>query len=140
MNTTDPTSFLRNSIRANAVFSTLSGLIFLLASAPIAAWLGGRAPLEVAVVGGQLLFFAAILAWLSSRATISSGLVIAVIGADLLWVLGTVGVVYADVFSPAGSGVAVLLADAVLLLAILQSIGLYRMRVGLGLPRSPINH
>jgi hypothetical protein len=121
------TNFLRHSLRANALFSTLSGLVFAVASAPVAAILGDVAPLLVFGVGLQLLLFAAALVWLASRSEISVPLTIAVIAADLLWVLGTAVVVHADLFARQGEILALVLADVVLVLAILQSIGVRRM-------------
>lgn len=126
---TDPAGFLRRSLRANGVFSTLSGLTFVVAAGAISEFLGAVPALLVAGVGGQLLLFAAALIWLASRSEISVSIATAVIAADLLWVIGTVGVVCADVFSRGGAALAILLADVVLLLAILQSIGVHRMSV-----------
>ena len=124
--TNDRTRFLRQSLRANAIFSTLSGLLFLFASGSIAAFLGEHSPVLVASVGGQLLFFAAALTWLASRSNIPTYLVLGVITADLLWVVGTIVVVYAELFSRGGAIAAIVVADIVLLLAVLQSIGVYR--------------
>jgi hypothetical protein len=129
---TNPAGFLRRSLRANAAFSTLSGLTFVVAAAAIGEFLGAVPALLVAGVGGQLLLFAAALIWLASRAEISVPIATAVIAADLLWVVGTVGVVCADVFSQGGAALAIVLADVVLLLAILQSIGVHRMSVASG--------
>lgn len=126
-NSTDPTRFLRGSLRANAVFSSLSGLSFAAASGAIGEFLGTVPAPLVAAVGGQLLLFAVALIWLASRSEISLPIVIAVIAADLLWVIGTVVIVYADLFSRGGAGLAVILAGVVLLLAILQAIGVHRM-------------
>lgn len=123
----DATRFLRQSLRGNAFFSTASGLIFTLASGAIAEFLGGTPAILVAVVGGQLLLFAGALFWLASRPEISTQLVIAVIVADILWVLGTIVIVYVDLFTRDGAALAIVLASVVLLLAILQSIGVRRM-------------
>ena len=127
MNNTDPTRFLRQSLRGNALFSTLSGLTFLVASAAIAEFLGGLPSMIVAVVGGQLLLFAGVLVWLASRAEISRQMVIGVIVADILWVVGTIVIVYAELFTRDGATLAIVLAGVVLLLAILQSIGVHRL-------------
>jgi hypothetical protein len=124
---TDSTHFLRQSLRGNAVFSTLSGLIFMVASGAIAEFLGGLPSILVAVVGGQLLLFAGALLWLASRPEISTQMVIGVIVADILWVVGTIVVVYVDLFTRDGATLAIVLASVVLLLAILQSIGVRRM-------------
>lgn len=124
---TDPAGFLRKSLRSNAVFSTLSGLTFAIASGTIAAFLGAFAPWLVFAVGVQLLVFAAALLWLASRPEISAALALAVIVADLVWVVATIAAVYADLVTRGGSVLLLILADVVLLMAILQSIGVRRM-------------
>lgn len=127
MNAADPASFLRNSLRGNAAFSTVSGLAFTLGSGPVAAYLGEPPPALVLAVGLQLLFFAGALAWLAARPTISVPLALSVIVADLVWVVGTIAVVYAGFFTPGGAALALGLAAVVLLLAVLQSMGVHRM-------------
>ena len=123
--------FLRMSLRGNALFSTLSGIAFVLLSGTIAAILGDYPAGYVLAVGFQLLVFAGALAWLSSQAEISTPLTIGVIVADCLWVLGTGVVVYADFFTRQGNILLLGLADVVLLLAILQFLGVRRMKAGL---------
>jgi hypothetical protein len=127
MNNTDPARFLRQSLRGNALFSTVSGLTFLVANTAIAEFLGGLQSLIVAAVGGQLLIFAGVLVWLASRSEISRQMVIGVIVADILWVVGTIVIVYAELFTRNGGVLATVLAGVVLLLAVLQSIGVHRM-------------
>jgi hypothetical protein len=127
MKNTDSAHFLRQSLRGNALFSTLSGLTFMVASGAIAEFLGGLPSLIVAAVGGQLLLFAGVLVWLASRSEISRRMGIGVIVADILWVVGTIVIVYAELFTRDGAALAIVLAGVVLLLAILQSIGVHRM-------------
>lgn len=122
-------SLLRLALRGNATFSTLSGATFLLASGAIAAFLGDIPAAEVASVGGSLLCFAVALVWLSTRPAIPAGFVTAVIAADLAWVVGTVFVVFAGVFTRGGAIAAVLVANVVLAFAVLQWLGLRRTRV-----------
>lgn len=131
MNSTDPTRWLRLSLRANATFSVLSGLVFSVASGVIADFLGGVEAVLVLAVGLQLLLFAGALVWLASRPSIPAGLVIAVVVADLGWVLGTIVAVYADLFTRGGAIAALVVADLVLVFAILQAIGLRRARGGM---------
>lgn len=123
----DPADFLRLSLRGNALFSTCSGLTFAIASGMIATVLGDIPAGLVIAVGIQLLIFAAALVWLASRTQIPVALAIGVIVADLLWVVGTAAVVYADLFERAGEVLLSCLAGMVLLMAILQSIGVRRM-------------
>jgi len=123
----DPSNFLRLSLRANAFFSTFSGASFLLARNEIAALLGEIPALAVFSVGLQLLLFAGALLWLASRPEISIPLTMGVIVADGLWVVGTGVVVYAGLFARGGEILALVLADVVLVLAVLQMIGVRRI-------------
>lgn len=132
MTTIDPYGFLRQSLRGNAAFSILSGTGFALGSGAIAAFLGEVAPLLVLAIGLQLLVFAAALLWLASRPAVSLPLAVTVIAADLLWVLGTVVVLSAGVFTSHGGGAAMGVAGIVLLFAVLQSIGVKRARADIG--------
>ena len=127
----EPDRFLRMSLRANAFFSTFSGLAFVFASGRIADFLGDLPASLVLGVGVQLLVFAAALAWLSSQMNISTALTLAVIAADCLWVFATGVVGYADLFTQGGDILLVAPADVVLVLAILQSMGVRRLSVGL---------
>ena len=68
-----------------------------------------------------------VLVWLASRSEISRQMVIGVIAADILWVVGTIVIVYAELFTRDGAALAIVLAGVVLLLAVLQSIGVHRM-------------
>ena len=66
----------------------MTSLIF---AAPLASALGLEPALQLQLLGAQLLGFAALLVWLSSRDVIRPGFAWAVIAADLLWVVGTIG-------------------------------------------------
>ena len=125
------TEFLRRSLRANAVFSALSGVTLAIANEAIATLLGEVHPLLVLVVGVQLLCFAGVLVWLSARSKIPASLAIGVVAADLLWVFATILVVYIGVLTRSGEALATVLAGIVLVMSILQSIGIRRM----GTPR-----
>ncbi len=123
----DPARFLRLSMRGNTAFSTLSGLVFIAVPGRLAEFLGGFPPSLVWGVGIQLLVFAVALVWLASRPEVSVPLSMAVIVADLLWVVATVVVVQADVLTREGAILAIFLAGIVLLMAILQLIGVRRI-------------
>ncbi|MDJ0787228.1 MAG: hypothetical protein QNK05_10515 [Myxococcota bacterium] len=118
---------LRNSLRANAGFSTLSGLAFCFAGAPIAGFIGVAPAALVTSVGVNLLGFAAALLWLSSRPRISLVLARIVIGLDLAWVAGTAVAIYADVFTRGGALAALAIAAVVLDFAVLQWLGVRRL-------------
>ncbi len=123
----DPTRFLRRSLRANAIFSALSGAVFTLAGSRLAAFLGVEPPLLVTGVGVNLLGFAAALFFLASRAHLSATLPMIVVGLDGVWVLGTVALVYGDVLTRGGTTAALGIANVVLVFAVLQAIGVRRL-------------
>ena len=119
---------LRTSLRGNAAFSTLCGVIALAFAAPLAGTLGIPAPIQIAGLGVQLLVFAGLLLWLASRPVIRVGLALAVVAADVLWVLGTVPLVASGALSSTGNWTALVIADVVALFALLQYLGVRRVR------------
>lgn len=119
---------LRLALRANASFSTFCGAAAILAAAPLGRALGIGAPFVLPSLGIQLLAFAAFLVWLSTREKVPVGLAIAVIVADLLWVVGSVPLVGADLLTPAGDVVATVVAVVVGGFAALQAAGVQRVR------------
>lgn len=126
----DPQGLLRNSLRANCAFSTLSGLSFLFGAAAIAAAIGlGEARILLGL-GVGLLGFAGYLAFVSSRPTLDLSVAMQIIAADLAWVVGTVPVVLLDVLNRSGVIAAIVIANVVLLLALLQYLGVRRIRGG----------
>ena len=125
---TDPARWLRLSLRANAIFSAVSGSGMLFAASAIAGLLGIEQTLLVRITGVNLLGFAALLVWLASREVIKPSLAMAVVVADLLWVAGSAALLPAGVFSTTGNWLVAGVADVVLLFAILQYVGIRRMR------------
>ena len=79
-------------------------------------------------LGLQLLGFATLLVWLASRPTIRPALALAVVAADVLWVVGTVPLLVAGILTPLGSWTAFAIANVVALFAALQYLGVRRMR------------
>jgi len=124
----DRQRLLRNALRGNAAFSILSGLAFALGAGPLAGAIGLGDARILAVVGVQLLAFAALLVFVASRETIHLPTATAIVCADLAWVAGTVPVVTLDVLNRAGAIAAVAVADVVLVFAILQLVGVRRAR------------
>ena len=119
---------LRLSLRGNAAFSTLCGLTSLLAAGSLAAALGIPEPALLTSLGLQLLVFAGLLALLASRPAIRPGLALAVVAADVLWVIGTGPVLVAGILTPLGSWTAFAVANVIALFAVLQYLGIRRMR------------
>lgn len=119
---------LRIALRGNAAFSATSGLVSLVAAGSLATLLGVPEAQVLTALGAQLLVFAAFLVWLSTRERIHPGLAMAVIAADVAWVIGTVPVVAADFLTTVGVWTVLGIADVVAVFAALQWFGLRRMR------------
>ena len=124
----DRQTLLRNSLRGNAAFSLLSGLTFLLGADAVAGAIGLGDPRILAVLGASLLGFAGLLVFVSSRATLHLPTAMAIVWMDLAWVAGTVPVVALDLLNRTGALAAVGIADVVLVFAILQYLGVRRIR------------
>jgi len=124
----DPLALLRSSLRANAGFSLLSGLVFSLGSESVARFLGSADPILVSSVGINLLGFAALLLYVASREVVPLAIAMAIVWADLAWVIATVPVVALGLLSSAGAWVAAGIADIVLIFAALQFLGIRRAR------------
>jgi hypothetical protein len=119
---------LRLALRGNAAFSTTCGLISLIAAQPLAGALGVPGAGLLHGLGAQLLVFAAFLVWLASRPQIHPGIALGVIAADVAWVVGTIPLVASGMLTTTGVWVALGIADVVALFAVLQGLGLRRMR------------
>lgn len=123
----DPQALLRWSLRGNGMFSALCGLVFVGAAAPLAATLGVPDPRAWVALGVGLLGFAGLLALLAARPMIPVRAAWTVVALDLAWIAGTVPLVAADVLTPTGELAALGVADAVLVLALLQTLGIRRV-------------
>jgi hypothetical protein len=124
----DPAALLRGSLRGNAAFSALSGLACLVAAGPLSVALGVPDPRWLAGLGVNLVAFAGLLGVLAARRPIHLPSTWIVVALDLLWVVGTVPLVLADGLTRTGNLVAVAVADVVLVLALLQYLGIRRLR------------
>jgi hypothetical protein len=124
----DRQSWLRYSLLANAVFSTLSGLTFAIGAGAVASFIGVAEVALVRVAGLGLLGFAAYVAFVATRPEIDLKAALAIIVGDLSWVVGTVPIVLLDLLSTQGVVAAFVVADVVLLFAALQYIGVRRIR------------
>ncbi|MEO1059810.1 MAG: SRPBCC family protein [Actinomycetota bacterium] len=123
---------LRNALRLNAAFSTVTGIAALVAGGPIAHLLGVDQVWAVRAVGAMLLGFAAnvlVVASLRTSRLDRHSLVISI--ADLGWVASTVGVIALGSFSTSGVITAVAIALVVGELGITQLRARHRMRSAL---------
>lgn len=123
--TTLPSSLLERTLRANVVFSTLSGGILLLGSPWLSAVLGPPGWI-VALVGAGVIGFGGFLVIGLRRDVVTTGRVAFV--ADLGWVVATIGLApfAADSFTTLGAWTAIAVAVVVGDLALFEWIGLRR--------------
>jgi hypothetical protein len=121
------TTFLRRVLIADAAASAATGLLMLIAANPLEQWLALPAGL-LRAAGASLLPFAAIVAWLGVRETISRAGVWAVIALNTIWVVDSVALLFTSWVQPAVLGYVFVLAQAaaVAVLAELEYVGLRR--------------
>jgi len=125
----DPFSLLRGALRANALFSVVTGFALFALARPLGATLG-LPVLPLAAVGLILFPFAYCVFRAARRFPLSVGEVRIIIALDLAWVAGSAGWLVADwlPLTRAAFWTVFGIAEAVLLLAVLQAIGLARGR------------
>jgi hypothetical protein len=125
----DPSRLLRLTLRANASFSTVSGLVLAVAAPFLGPWLG-IPPLALAVVGLGLLPFAWLLFRNAARTPINEFEARFAVGADVAWVVGSAALIAFDPLglTLAGRVAVVVIALCVADFALLQAVGLGRLR------------
>jgi hypothetical protein len=99
MNTQTKSSNLHHILNANAMFSFTSGLFFLLAGKPLAAFLGAS-PLVMNILAAVMFSYAALIAFHTQRATpISRGFTLFTTIGDSAWVLASVLLLVLPIFN-----------------------------------------
>lgn len=124
-------TFLRRALQSNALFSLLTGLAFIVASSPIARFLGEDIPaLILFVVGVSLLPFGYAVYRVAAQPEIVSRHAGIITVMDITWVVGSylLLILAWDAFSVAGRWLVGLQAEAVFTFAVLQFIGLRRLQ------------
>ena len=124
------TTFLRRVLIADAAASAATGLLMVIAAGPLEQWLAIPAGL-LRAAGASLIPFAALVAWLALRETVSRAGVWTVIALNVLWVVDSVALLFTGWVQPAMLGYAFVLAQAaaVAVLAELEYVGLRRATV-----------
>lgn len=119
---------LKKALAGNAIFSILSGVAILLANRWLVHFLGLPHKVSLAILGVSLIVYAGIL-WLNARRPKIKILDawIAVI-MDAIWGAGSYVLIFVVPFSVAGKWTVALIAELVLVFAILQWLGIRRVR------------
>ena len=122
-----PSLFLRRAIQADAIFSGVSAVLLTLGAADLAALLNLPEAL-LRETGLFLVAYAALVAWLGTRATMPRALVIIVIAGNSAWTVASIALLFIDAVMPNLLGQAAIAMQAIVVgaLAELQYIGLRR--------------
>lgn len=119
---------LKKALAGNAVFSTASGVVILLANRWLVRFLGLPDKVSLAVLGISLIVFAVLL-WLNARRPKvripDAWLAVAM---DVAWVMGSFVLILLVPFSVGGKWVIALVAEPVLVFALLQWFGIRKIR------------
>ena len=124
-------TFLRRALQSNALFSLLFGVAFVVAAGPIARFLGANIPSAVVfAVGVSLLPFGYGVYRVAAQSEVLPRAASIITVMDITWVIGSYLLLALawDSFSVAGRWFVGLQAEAVFTFAILQFIGLRRLR------------
>jgi hypothetical protein len=125
---------LRRALQVNASFSTISGLELVFAQRGVVRLLGLPETINLMALGIGLLVFAAILVFFSRKKPIKLlDAWIAVI-LDAAWVLGSYPLLFVVPFSTSGKWVVGIVAEVVMVFALMQWLGIRRIRKGNVLP------
>lgn len=119
---------LRNALRANAMFSGVSGLLIVFFHSLVLQWLG-ISGINIMAVGIGLVLFCAYLFWMAGRNRLPRSLVSGVIVGDWAWVLGSAVLLAfkTHVFSTLGIFLVADVALLVMVFAIWQQRGIARI-------------
>jgi hypothetical protein len=121
---------LRKALLANASFSTISGLVLVFAQRGAVRLLGLPETINLIALGISLLVFAAILVLFARKNPIKLlDAWIAVI-LDAVWVIGSYPLLFVVPFSTSGKWVVGIVAEVVMAFALMQWLGIRRIRKG----------
>jgi len=125
---------LRKALLANASFSTISGLVLIFAERWVVRLLGLSETINLITLGISLLGFAAILVLFARKNPIKLlDAWIAVI-LDAAWVIGSYPLLFVVRFSTSGKWVVGIVAEVIMVFALMQWLGIRRIRKGNVLP------
>jgi hypothetical protein len=119
---------LKKALASNAVFSVVSGVVILSANRWLVKFLGLPEKVSLAILGVSLIVYAAIL-WFNARRPkikITDAWVAVIM--DVIWVVSSYALIFVVPFSVGGKWVVALVAELVLAFAILQWLGIRRIR------------
>lgn len=123
---------LRGVLQGNMFFSGLSGLLLAGAAAPLARWLGVPAIWPLLLIGVGLLGFAWLLSQIARTYPLNLRQANGIFWLDVAWVVGSALLLVTGwvPLTTAGWWAVLLVADMVAIFAILEFVGIRRVRTG----------
>ena len=125
--TSDKQKLLRRALQGNALFSVISGALVLAINRTLVEFLGLPSSASLTPLGIGLLVYAGWLLWNARREKIRIVDAWMAVALDMVWVVGSYALLFAVRFSSSGKWVVALVAEAVLVFAVLQWLGLRRV-------------
>ena len=119
--------FLRKALMGNALFSTLSGLTILFAQGWVLRILGLASNVNLLILGVGLIVFAVTLVVNARRQQVKKSDAWIAVLMDVAWVLGSYILIFIVPFSTEGKWVVGVVAELVLVFAVLQFVGIRRI-------------
>lgn len=121
---------LKRALTGNAVFSVVSGVAILLANHWLVRFLGLPEKVSLSILGVSLIVYAAVLWFQAHRPTIKITDAWVAVIMDAIWVVGSYTLIFVVPFSLGGKWAVALVAEVVLVFAMLQWFGIRRIRKG----------
>jgi hypothetical protein len=121
---------LRMALIGNALFSTISGLTLVLAGRWVVRLLGLPEAVNLLTMGISLLVFAVTLLFFARKKPIKLLDAWIAVLLDLAWVIGSYPLLFVVPFSTTGKWIVGIVAEVVLLFALVQWLGIRRIREG----------
>lgn len=119
---------LKGALWANASFSTISGLALVFAEREIVRLLGLPDTVSLVPLGISLLVFAAVLVLFARKKSIKLLDAWIAVAMDAAWVIGSYPLLFVAPFSTGGKWIVGIVAEVVMVFALLQWLGIRRIR------------
>ena len=123
-------SFLQRVLKVDGTFSAVSGGLFVAGAGPLVAFLGLNATWPLMVIGIGLLLYGADLWYFATREQFNPAWVKVSIALDVAWIVGSWLILLAGwpELTTAGKWAVAIVADVVMVMAILKYVGLRKLR------------
>jgi hypothetical protein len=123
---------LRNTLRADAIFSGVSGLIFVLAATPVAEFIGMAYPVALIIIGVGFFPWSYMVYRTAMAASVNDTAVRSIIILNIVWVIASYLFLWLSwsTLTVAGKWFVALQGEVVFLFGLFQYIGLRRIRRG----------